>query len=65
MTPQKFWMVWVACDTPTTNFRHPSYELARGEAERLARQNVGRKVYVLEAVDYRFADQLPITKIKL
>ena len=62
--PQKFWMVWVH-NTPTTNRRHPSYESARQEAERVVRQpnNVGRKVYILEAVNYCYVDVMPITWI--
>jgi hypothetical protein len=61
MTPQKFWMVWVH-DTPTTKHRHPSRELAQAEADRIAQQpqNLGKKVYVLEAVDYRYVPEKPI-----
>ncbi len=58
--PQKFWMVWVK-DTPTTRVRHPSHQLAFEEADRLARLNVGKKVYVLEAIDYRWVQKTPLT----
>ena len=60
MTPQRFWMVWVH-DTPTTKYRHPTYEAARQEADRLAKQpqNYGKNVYILQAVDYRKYDGMP------
>ena len=60
--PQKFWMVWVH-NTPTTEKRHTSFESACVEADKLARQmqNTGRKVYVLEAMDYRWVAQTPLT----
>jgi len=60
MTPQKFWMVWVH-DTPTTKHRHPSRKLAQAEADRIAQQpqNLGKKVYVLEAIDYRYVPEYP------
>ena len=62
MAPQKFWMVWVH-DTPTTKKRHPTREIACQEADRVARQapNAGRKVYVLEAMDYRWVEKPPLT----
>jgi len=62
MTPQKFWMVWVD-STPTTEHRHPSYQLASEEADRVARQakNMGKKVYVLEAVECRWVEKAPLT----
>ena len=57
MAPQKFWMVWVH-NTPTTKQRHPSFRLACLEADRLALspENMGEKVYVLEAIDYRWVE---------
>ncbi len=60
MTPQKFWLVWLDA-TPTTKHRHPTYETARGEADRIAMmpENKGRKVYVLEALDWRCNDGMP------
>jgi len=60
--PQKFFMVWVH-DTPTTEMRHPSYQLAFQEADRIARlpQNRGKKVYVLEAIEYRWVQEAPLT----
>ena len=62
MTPQKFWMVWVN-DTPTIKRRHPSRIQAINEADRIARQpnNTGKKVYVLEAIDYRWVSPSPLT----
>lgn len=62
MTPQRFWMVWVN-GTPATEHRHPSYPLACAEANRIARQpkNIGKKVYVLEAVNYRWVEETPLT----
>jgi hypothetical protein len=60
MAPHKFWMVWVH-DTPTTKHRHPSYETARAEADRVAMlpHNIGKKVYILEALDWRCNDGMP------
>ena len=60
--PKKFWMVWVK-NTPTTEHRHPSFAEADKEANRVARQpnNVGKKVYVLEAMDYRWVQEKPLT----
>ena len=64
--PQKFWMVWLA-DSPTTRVRHPVKATAEKEADRIARlaTNIGKKVYVLEAVDFRFVEQSPLTTKKL
>ena len=61
MAPQKFWMVWVH-DTPTTEKRHPFYSEACEEADRVARQtkNFGKRVYVLEAKDYRWIQPAPL-----
>ena len=61
MAPQKFWMVWLN-DSPTTKHRHPSWRQANDEANRIAGlpENMGRKVYVLEAIDYRFIES-PLT----
>ena len=64
MTPQKFWMVWVK-DTPTTENRHPSYDSASFKADGLARRHSGKKVYVLEAVDYRWVREVPVTLERL
>ena len=60
MTPQKFWMCWLEA-SPLTKHRHPTYEIARGEADRIAMmpENKGRKVYVLEALDWRCNDGMP------
>jgi hypothetical protein len=62
MAPQKFWMVWLK-DSPTTIKRHPSKYIAQAEADRIARlpENLSKKVYVLEAVDYRFVESSPLT----
>jgi len=61
-TPQKFFMVWLK-DSPTTTKRHPDYGSAWTEANRVARmpQNIGKKVYVLEAMDYRCVEEYPLT----
>ncbi len=62
MSPQKFWMVWLQ-DSPTTRVRHPDPVGACEEANRIARlpQNHGKKVYVLEAVDFRWVQEAPLT----
>jgi hypothetical protein len=64
MTPMKFWLVWVH-DTPTTKHRHQSYAAARVEADRIAMlpENFGRKVYILEAINWRCNDGLPVVKL--
>lgn len=66
MTPQKFWMVWLNA-SPTTRQRHPTKEQAEQEANRIARlpANIGKKVYVLESMDYRFVESAPLTQIEL
>jgi len=64
MSPQKFWMVWMN-NTPPPTKRHPSYQLAFEEADRIARKTPGKKVYVLEAMDYRWVEQSPLTYHKL
>jgi hypothetical protein len=53
-------MVWLEA-SPLTKHRHPSYEIARCEADRIAMlpENKGRKVYVLEALDWRCNDGMP------
>jgi len=60
-TPHKFWMVWVN-KTPTTQHRHPMLKLAQDEAERLAKlpENIGKKVYVLEAVNWCWINPKPV-----
>jgi hypothetical protein len=49
--PQKFWMVW-RNGSPTTRYRHTTYEDACIEARRIARLQPDEKIYVLEAVEY-------------
>lgn len=46
-----FWMVYVEGKMGST-IKHPSNTEAFVEAERLARLEKGRKVFVLEATDY-------------
>jgi len=62
--PQKFWMCWVSHKGSPMR-RHPSQLDAGFEATRLARlsDNVGRKVYVLEATEYMMVDlnNLPVS----
>lgn len=59
---QRFWVVLVEDTTGGTHHQHPTYDSARDEAERLARQsqNRGRKVFVLEAVNYCEAMDVPV-----
>ena len=57
--PQKFYMVWLN-DSPTTRVRHPSLDQACDEADRIARLNPGKKVYVLEALDFRVEVMHPL-----
>jgi hypothetical protein len=64
--PQKFWMVWLK-DSPTTKKRHPTKEKAQQEANRIALlpENLGKKVYVLEAIDYRIVNLAPVLRHEL
>jgi hypothetical protein len=59
-------MVWLK-DSPTTIKRHPTREQAEKEADRIALlpENLGKKVYVLEAMDYRFYEPHPLMRVKL
>ena len=63
MAPRKFWMVW-ANETPPPQHRHPSYCAACKEADRVASlpNRASTKVYVLEAMDYRWVQNPPLTK---
>ena len=61
MTPRTFWMVWVSHKSGPTK-RHPSLESAEREAVGLARlpENIGRKVYILEAIQWATAEETPV-----
>ena len=61
MPSDKFFMVWVQ-NTSTTEKRHPSLYEACHEADRIARQpqNIGKKVYVLEAINSRWVEKSPL-----
>lgn len=65
MEAEKFWMVYVeSANEPVVH--HPTFEVAKGEAERLAKlPNLqGRKVFVLEVVAccvYNAVNWLPLT----
>lgn len=43
-----FWMVWCPTGNAPT-VKHPNFQTAKQEAERLARANPGRKFHVLES----------------
>ncbi len=62
--PQKFWMCWVSHKGSPMK-RHPTQMDATTEAVRLARlpDNIGKKVYVLEATEYAQVDvnNLPVS----
>ena len=64
--PQKFWMVW-GRNIRTTGRRYPTLDEACVEADRVARQteNIGKKVYVLESIDYRWVAPVSLTYEKL
>lgn len=64
--PKKFWMVWRDY-SPTTKHRHLTKLEAQIEADRIARlpENLGKKVYVLEAIDYRYVTTSPLMYGKL
>lgn len=46
-----FWVVWQPEHGPFT-YRHPSHESAKGEAQRLARVNPGKRFYLLQCYGY-------------
>lgn len=58
---QKFWCCYVE-GTGGFGHKHPTPAEASAEAERLARQyqNIGNKVYVLEAEDYCIVPEMPV-----
>jgi hypothetical protein len=45
-----FWIVWSPEGDRPPRHRHDSYESARREAERLARENPGRRFYAMMAM---------------
>ena len=56
----KFWCCYLA-GTGGNTHRHLTRQEAEQEAERLARLNEGKKVYVLETVCYCIAEPAPVT----
>ena len=56
----KFWCCYVE-GTGGYTYRHAARPLAEQEAERLARLNEGKKVYVLETVCHCIAEPAPVT----
>lgn len=46
-----FWMCYVE-GMRSPSFKHLSLDAAKEEAERLARQELGKKVYILAALEY-------------
>ncbi len=64
--PQKFFMVWLK-DSPTTQYRHPTKKQAQVEADRIARlpENIGKKVYVLEAISCQYITPSPLMYVTL
>jgi len=61
--PKKFWLVW--SNSSWCGTRRTTYEHAKKDAEDLARQHIGIKFYVLEALDYRMVSPPPIVEVKL
>jgi len=57
----KFWTCWVEDTTPGTR-KHFSPEEAHDEARRLGRirHNIGKKVYVMECIEYCEVPELPV-----
>ncbi|WP_370601141.1 hypothetical protein [Pseudomonas nitroreducens] len=52
-----FWMVWnPQAYAPTV--KHPTYQAAEAEAERLARSNPGQDFYLLQATQIRRVDSM-------
>jgi hypothetical protein len=52
----KFFMVFVD-GTPCANYRHSTEGEASKEAERLSLMNIGKKIYVLQMVNYCMTDK--------
>lgn len=59
MEHKKFWLVWKPNGALPT-FKHPSYDDAKKEAERLARKNSADRFYILEALEV-VSVELPVT----
>lgn len=59
---EKFWNCWVEGTDGGFHYRHSSLEVAKQEAERLARMPSinHRKVYVLELVAYCEVPEIPV-----
>lgn len=51
MTDQRFYMVWNPHGRAPT-YRHPTYQVAKEEARRLARENPGNRFIVLGALSF-------------
>lgn len=63
MTDDAFWMVWnEAREVPRV--KHPSYESAVREAERLARTNPGETFHVLIATDAFIKQDIKRTRLE-
>ena len=47
----RFWMVWCPTGHAPT-YKHPSFEMAKAEADRLARMHPGSAFWVLESLGH-------------
>lgn len=56
-TPTPFWLVWTPGGVRPPSFRHPTLQSATREADRLASENPGYKVYVVAPVSSTVACQ--------
>lgn len=61
----RFWMCWVGNTTGELHRSHNSLGEATSEATRLAQNNIGKKVYILEAGGYFLAERPSAAFVKL
>lgn len=50
---KQFWIIWCPQGSKTPSHKHPTEELAIGEAERLARLHPDKEFFVMEAIHLR------------
>lgn len=56
---QAFWLVWQP-ETGKPNVKHDTFAEAQTEAERLARNNRGKRFYVLQAIAHAVVDEVKV-----
>lgn len=57
---RKFWVLYVEGTDGGQHYRHSTLETAHLEAERLAKKEQGKMVYVLECIEQCRVEPLPV-----